>query len=453
MIDFNIIFEMIIDSYNQGLVSSGDEFIEFYRDNLDINGLLSFLNNDLYNHELDVRNTAVFKQKFFAEIFYNSIIDAYENGLISNHEDFIEYILNREDISNFYVMTLAVIADSIEDVYYDMDSVYDSNKIEYALDVDLDSIGEIVGCPRPQATHSSVMVTFSLTDSTDESVPIPKGTILTSRNGTNFVTQEDGVIPIGEDNVDVYCLSMDKGVQTRVLSGTIRKIESNLGINGVNVDNPNASSGGRDRFNDEEYRLLLSDWVKNNIKGSKEAYDRFFSSFDGIDGYKLIPNWNGSGTLKIVLDPGYPFQLQSAYEGINNSVCQLPDDITMWSPTKVPLSIYCSVNVDIDRVNPFSESEKKEILSRIVDGIKLYVNGDTLNSSGLGIGEDFVPYKLGVFLGQIVPEIVNISFVLPQDLDTLNEYGVRTCKGNEVVTITDEEIAFVDDDYITVVME
>ena len=453
MIDFNSIFEMIVSSYNDGLVNSGDEFIDYYRNTLDINVLMDYLNNSLGNHDIDKRNSPIFQQKYFAEIFYNSIIDAYENGLISNHEDFMNYILDNKDISNFYVMTLAVIADSIEDVYYDMDSVYDSNKLDYAMGYDLDSIGEIVGCPRPEATRSNVMVTFTLSSTALESFPINEGTIVTSRTGINFVTDEDVVIPQGEVSVDVCCSSIGKGSKMRVLSGSIHKIESGLDSTGVSVTNKTPSSGGKDRYTDEQYRLLLGEWVGNNIKGSREAYNRFFSSFDGIDGYKLIPNWNGSGTLKIVIDPGYPYQLMNAYELIRESVCQLPDDITMWSPTRVPLSVYCTVNVDIDRVNPFSSSEKEEIRSRIIDAIKVYVNGDVLNSSGLGIGEDFVPYKLGVFLGQVIPEIVNISFILPSDLDTLDKKGVRTCKGNEAVTITDEEIAFVEDEYITVVME
>ena len=99
MIDFNSIFEMIVSSYNDGLVNSGDEFIDYYRNTLDINVLMDYLNNSLGNHDIDKRNSPIFQQKYFAEIFYNSIIDAYENGLISNHEDFMNYILDNKDIS------------------------------------------------------------------------------------------------------------------------------------------------------------------------------------------------------------------------------------------------------------------------------------------------------------------------------------------------------------------
>ena len=452
-VDFNQVYDKIIETYDKGICTNGDEFIEYYRNVVDTNILLKYINSDFISHDYDERNTANYQQKYFAELFYNSIIDAYDNGLISNADDFLEYISNREDISNYYVMTLAVIADTIEDVYYDMSDVYESNKLDYALGYDLDFIGDIVGCPRPPATHSSIYVTFSVTSPSEVSIPIPMGTMVSSRKGTNFVTQEDVFIPIGSDSVDVYCESVGTGSGTRVLSNTINKIETNLDIpNGVKVFNKNSSSGGKDEFDDENYRELLRNWIKSNTKGSKEAYDIYFSNFDGLNSYKLIPNWNGSGTLKIVLDPGHPFQLQKAYDEIMGSVCQCPDDITMWSPTHVRLSVYATCNVNIDRVNPFSESEKEEIKSRIIDGIKLYINGDVLTSTGLGIGEDFVPYKLGVFLGTVIPELQNINFTLPSNLDTIVD-GVRSCKGNEVIKITDEEIAFIDDDSITIVME
>ena len=51
------------------------------------------------------------------------ISDAVENGLISNADDFVEYISNRQDISNYYVMTLPIISDTVEDVYYDLTDV------------------------------------------------------------------------------------------------------------------------------------------------------------------------------------------------------------------------------------------------------------------------------------------------------------------------------------------
>ena len=127
----------------------------------------------------------------------------------------------------------------------------------------------------------------------------------------------------------------------------------------------------------------------------------------------------------------------------------------MWSPSKVNISVYIKCNVDIDRVNPYSKSEKDEIKSRIIDVVKAYINGDVFNSSGLGIGEDFIPYQLGLFIGEFVPEVRSLSFVKSNKVnDTVVDNDGNVCVWlSDPVPINDEEIAFVDDNDIIVEME
>ena len=188
-----------------------------------------------------------------------------------------------------------------------------------------------------------------------------------------------------------------------------------IGVTLKSCTNQTSSSGGNNAYTDDEYRELLLDWRKANIRGSKEAYEYFFSQCDGIDSYKLIPNWNGTGTLKVVLDPGTPDQLRDVYAALNSDVSQFTEDISMFAPEPVPIDIYAICNVDIDMINPYSSVEKEAIRSRIVDAVKLYIDGDVEKYSGLGIGVDFIPYKLGVFLSELVPELKDITFKYPCD--------------------------------------
>ena len=111
------------------------------------------------------------------------------------------------------------------------------------------------------------------------------------------------------------------------------------------------------------------------------------------------------------------------------SVCQFPDDITMFAPDRIPINIYAKCNVDIDEVNPYSTTEKDSIKTRIIDAIKLYIDGDVDTYKGLKIGEDFIPYKLGVFIYELVPELKNITFEYP----------------TEPITITDEQMGVSND--------
>lgn len=380
--------------------------------------------------ERKIYTQANYVQKYYEELFTNLLEEAYDNSLISHNELFVDYVKSRRDISSYYVMTLSIIADCEEDIYFDMTDVYYSNKVEYALDNDLDDIGLIVGCPRPSATRASVELEFTLITPSLEPIPIEKGTIVSTTTGISYYTVEDAYIPAGEESVSVYALSVEAGwdyrVEAETLTSLVTSIEESTGLT---VTNPQSSSGGRDEYTDEEYRVLLMNWVQANTRGSKEAYDRYFASVDGVESYKLIPNWDVSGTLKIVVDPGYPYQLKQCYDEIREYVCQLPDDITMFSPERKNIDIYARCNVDIDEVNPYSASEKDSIKSRIVEAIKLYIDGDVYNYKGLRIGEDFIPYKLGVFIHELVPELKNITFTYP----------------SEPVTITDEEMGVCND--------
>ena len=355
-------------------------------------------------------------QKYYEELFTNMLNESYDEGLISHNERFVSYVNSRKDISSYYVMTLSIISDTIEDVYYDMNDVYLSSKILYALDTDLDDIGSIVGCSRPLESHSCAYVNFKLPSITNSTVTIPPNTIVSTNTGISYYTVESTNIEPGNDNVDVYCLSLLKGSQYRVGSNTLTNLETTFDSNTFQVNNEEPSKGGFNRYNDEEYRELILNWVKNHTRGSGEAYERYFANLDGVDGYKLVPNWDGiSGTIKIIVDPGYPQQLREIYSDITTGVAQFSEDIYLSAPTKVPISISAKCNVDIDVINPYSSGEKEEIKKRIIEAIVLYVNGDIRFEdgsvyTGLGIGEDFIPYQLGVFLNDMIPELKNITF-------------------------------------------
>ena len=379
-------------------------------------------------------------QKFYEEIFYGLLEEAYDNSLISHNENFIDYVKSRRDISSFYVMTLSIIADSIEDVYYDITDVYYSNKIKYAMGTDLDDIGDIIGCPRPQATRAGVELTFKLANPFDFVIPFPKNIIVSNSKGISYYTVESYNIPIGETEFKVYALAIDVGSKYRVEKNTLTIMDDEVVCKGttigVSVNNEKSSSGGRNTFTDEEYRELLLNWIKIQIKGSREAYMEYFSNMDGLDSYKLIPNWNGiTGTVKIVLDPGIPQQLQNVYDDLNGRVSQFSEDIYLFSPDYVPIDIYAVCDVDIDVINPYSGTEKDSIKSRIEQAIRDYIDGDlyALNRKeqiGLELGEDFIPYKLGVYISQKVPELKNIGFKYP--LNPVKITDEQMCQSNKI---------------------
>lgn len=373
-----------------------------------------------------------YTQKYYKELFLNLLTHANEEGLISHNELFQSYIKSKMDISSFYVMTLSILADSIEDVYYDMTTVYESSKVVYALGEDLDDIGDIVGCRRPQATRSCVELTITLPKALTSTYTLPANVIVSDNRGVQYATAKPVPIPIGVKEFKAYAVSLSTGLKSHVEAHTLTSFESELtdesGVKiGAMVTNEKSSFGGHEIYTDNQYRELLMKWVNSQTRGSREAYEKYFATVDGVNAYKLIPNWNGvTGTVKIVIEPGYSEQLQECYEEITSEVCQFSEDIVLYPPDYIPIDIYATCDVDLDVVNPYSATEKEELASKIRDYIRIYIDGDVMSGyNGLAIGEDFIPYKLGVFLSNNIPELKNVKFNYP-----LNP-----------VTITDEEMA------------
>ena len=365
-------------------------------------------------------------EKTFEEIFESMLNDSLEKGLISHAEEFPAYIQNQEDISNYYVMDKSVIAKMFATVYEDMTKIYESDKLDFAEGEDLDEIGRKRGILRPGATFAEVNVTFTLIDNINNDVTVPKGVIVSTNDGIEYITLEDIYIPSEESSATVKCKSVEPGLSSKIIEDKLVNIVSDLPYNFTCI-NQEPSSGGTNEYNDDEYRYFLLNWIKIHLKGSFEAFEYYFANRDGIDGYKLIPNWGVTGYSKIIVDPGDSYQLNEIYNDLQYSVAQYNEDLFLCAPDTVFIDIYAIVDVDIDQVNPYSPQEKEDIKNRIISAIKVFIDGGYTSSEeyyeGLLIGEDFIPHKLAVFLDDEIPELKNITFNYPEDYISITDEG------------------------------
>ncbi len=379
-----------------------------------------------------------YSQKYFEEIFESMLTDSLEKGLISHANEFPSYIANQEDISNYYVMDKAVIAQMFQTVYEDMTRIYESAKIEYAEGSDLDEIGAIVGISRPAATHAETLIKFTLSEIASEDIDLPEGIVISTDSGIEYETVERLFISAGNNESTITARAVEAGLSGKVLENSLTKLVSSLGYN-FTVINESPSTGGTEEYRDDEYRYLLMNWSKIRLKGSLEAFEYYFASFDGIDSYKLVPNWDGAGTIKCVLDPGTDYQLLNAYEDLQETITQATEDIFMSAPVTKLIDIYATVNVDIDQINPYSDIEKTDIQARIISAIKVFIDGGYVNEGswypGLLLGEDFIPHKLAVFLDDEIPELKNITFHTPEDYVSIldEEIGVSNTINIEMI--------------------
>ena len=356
-------------------------------------------------------------EKRFEEIFEYMLEDSASYGFISHADDFQDFIANRDDISNYYVMDKSVIAKMFEMVYQDITRVYESAKGEYAENGDLDDIGKTRGVLRPEATKSTVNVNFNLPQVNEEDIIIPEGFVIATDSGVQYETIKEMYFPAGKTSIYAQCMSKNRGPDTKVNANSLKVIVSNNPYN-LTCNNFHGSSGCNPAYGDDEYRYFLMNWFKIHLKGSLESFEYYFASLDGVDDYRIVPNWDGSGTIKIIVDPGDSSLLEIIYEDLKKKITQIDDIVVLFKPVDKFISVNASVNVDIDVLNPYSEFEKEDIKSRIVNAIKVFIDGGTTNEGeyypGLGLGEDFIPHKLAVFLDNQIPELKNITFLTPQ---------------------------------------
>ena len=377
-----------------------------------------------------------FKQKFYDEIFLKGLQNSYKQHLISRQEDFLNYVANREDIENFYVMLESIHADWLDDVYVEMKNVYDGDFINLATGKDLDKIGEKLGIKRRAATRAYTDVVFTLTKELDNDFTIPAGVLLTTKAGVSYKTDTTGTILQGKTSVTVPAYATVTGVAGKVNKDTLTAIvtgSNNITVSGVTVTNPSVSSGGVDAETDEEYREYLKTWMKIHAKSDEDVYNYYINKYDGLDGCSLLPCWDGAGTIKVVVDRADNTSadfLNVLYNRIKKDVCLMDDDVIVVDALKRSIDVSIVVDVDIDQLNPFSRTEKDKIALRTESAVKLFIDGgfrtDGSYYKGLSIGEDFIPHKLSVFLDKEIKELKDIKFNYPLTYTALSNEEIAS---------------------------
>jgi uncharacterized phage protein gp47/JayE len=365
-----------------------------------------------------------YQRKEFREVFLKMLNESLKQGLINNEADFDRFIRNRDDISNFYVMIQSIVAEAIIDVFDEIDNVYYSNKIDYSIGSDLDDLGLLLNCNRPMGTRSAVQLEFTLNYASETDILIPKGVLChSSYTGLSFKTVEDMYIVKGETDYIVTALCTVKGSKNQTKENTVNMIDTDLSQYTsipVQVNNPKPSYGGSDAFNDADYRTLIKNWILKKQKGNLTAYMDYLDNIDGVESYNIVPNWDGSGTVKLIIDcENSAYTLNNIYDGLIKKAINIDSDIVLVEPDKIPIDIYTVIDVNIDRVNPYSQLEMKNIQNRIETAINTYINGGTrVNGEyykGLTIGQDFVLFQLNRFVAEEVVEVQNMSFGYPKD--------------------------------------
>jgi uncharacterized phage protein gp47/JayE len=143
--------------------------------------------------------------------------------------------------------------------------------------------------------------TFSIGEATitgDEGAPIPLGTKVASDNAI-FSTTAEGVIENGAAVVPIQADAAGAG--GNVPSGAINRFPVTIaGLVGVSNSAPTA--GGYDIESDIELRERYFEKVSMPAtSGNISHYKMWAKEVAGVGEAKIIPTWNGGGTVKVII--------------------------------------------------------------------------------------------------------------------------------------------------------
>ncbi|MBV7275456.1 baseplate J/gp47 family protein [Clostridiaceae bacterium UIB06] len=231
---------------------------------------------------------------------------------------------------------------------------------------------EEFGITRKPGTPSVGQVSFT----GNENTAIPIGTIVQTSGGLQYYTTDNGTIQGGNAAVNIQALKV--GNAYNVPANTINKLPVQIvGITGVTNTEP--TTGGTEiESNEELLNRLLLQVQKPATSGNINHYKIWATEVNGVGDAIVIPTWNGSGTVKvIILDSNKHSPSQKLIDEVTAHIEEerpIGAEVTIAGAVEIPIDI--SVTLQLE-----SGADINSVREEIEKGISNYLNGIAFKSS------------------------------------------------------------------------
>ncbi len=197
---------------------------------------------------------------------------------------------------SFIYDALAPAALELAQVYVQMDNVLNLGFAPTSHGQYLDYRAVEHGINRKSAAKASGQVIISGLAGTI----IPAGSIFATSGGLKFVTTTEVSIGVSGE-IATAIVAEDAGIKGNVPGSTINQIPvSLLGVTSVN--NPHPTYGGTDQENDSDLLSRLLEKVREPAtSGNISHYKQWALEVPGVGDARVLPTWNGPGTVKVIL--------------------------------------------------------------------------------------------------------------------------------------------------------
>jgi hypothetical protein len=372
-----------------------------------------------------------YQEKSYDEILEEMLQTAFGLGLISNVASVLEEIRAGRRIENTVVMELSNHALVLADKYkYTLTPLHNALDMFKASGDDLEKLGLPFIGPKIPSQYAVTDIDIKVDDALDHDVIFPAGTLIQqdSKDPVIFETMEPCTLVQGTTSVRVFGQCTVPGSIGNVFKNELVKLTNP--ISGIYCDNPEGASGGKPKESDMEYLQRIINWRFTQKKGNLDAIEEAINSVSAVLGYYIDRYWNGTGTVKIIIDPPTDV-VMTLVEGAVDRSMALDDDFTFVKVQDVLVNLSTVVNVSLDQTIPLSDVAKATIKKKVENFIKIYIEGG-MNADGsiqkaLPIGRDFIPFQCSKYLSNQIPEIQTVSFTYPEAPVTIQSHQRARC--------------------------
>ncbi len=254
----------------------------------------------------------------------------------------------------------------------------------------LDRHAQLRALERKQASCAQGLVCFFGDAGAQTDRVIPAGTVCMTAGLVRFETVNEGVLPAGEDRVEVPVRAVEPGASGNARAGSITTLAAApVGITGCINNAPLV--GGADAEEDEVLRQRVLDSFRRLPNGANAAfYEREALGFEGVADAKALPRNRGVGTVDVVVagTGGMPGQeLLDRVQAHFEQCREIAVDVQAIPPEPVEVNVTVQVECrQPDTVYP----QVKQAVSRWFGGQRLGQNVLTAQLTSLVFGVDGV---------------------------------------------------------------
>jgi uncharacterized phage protein gp47/JayE len=366
-----------------------------------------------------------YQPKDYNTIFEDYIRKAAANGLIYGDEGQIQEILHGENIENILIMELAIHSEILTETYKELTNIHNSYDLNKATGENLDRLLEPF-ISRLNSTHAIAEICLQKDKNSTQEVTIPLGTFITSTQypEITFETMEDITIPAETEKVIIDARCTNPGPEGNIPSNKLNKLITPIaGI--IEVTNPTAAMGGRNREDDNSYRLRGQAWTSINTQGTLMAFENAIKSVASVEDYYIQQRWDGPGTTRIIINPPQ----QKVLEDVNHAlmdVCAVDEEYTVIGAENKEININVNITINTSEGNLIGTLQKQQTISQIENALKTYIEGDYNPSKGkiggLRLGEDFIPSRAAAHLIHTLDTVKDVHITHPTTLINIDYY-------------------------------